>query len=94
MNGKLLRQFWHDPDGSLSNTISYEYDEEGRILSESTSNERFWQRVEYIYDSQGRLVMEKSFSDDHPDGNENAFVYYEYDSEGHCRVSHGYERNK
>ena len=38
--------------------------------------------------------MEKSFSDDHPDGNENAFVYYEYDSEGHCRVSHGYERNK
>ncbi len=57
-------------------------------------NDRFWTRKEYVYDDQGRLTLEKAFSDDHPNGNERAYKYYDYDSEGRCRVSFGFQRDQ
>ena len=89
--GHLLRDTWHDPDGSISNTITYKYDDSGKLLEEYTVNDRFWSRSEYIYDELGRLTLIKVYSDEHPEGNERAYTYYNYDSNGNCRVKHGFE---
>lgn len=89
--GHLLRDTWHDPDGSVSNTITYKYDDSGKLLKAYTVNDRFWTRSEYIYDELGRLTLEKVYSAEHPDGNERAYTYYNYDSDGSCRVKHGFE---
>ena len=89
--GHLLRDTWHDPDGSVSNTVTYEYDDSGNLLEEYTVNDRFWNRSEYIYDDLGRLTQIKVYSSEYPEGNERGYTYYSYDSEGNCRVKHGYE---
>ena len=89
--GHLLRDIWHDPDGRVSNTITYTYDDSGKLLEEYTVNDRFWTRSEYIYDELGRLTLIKAYSDEHPEGNERAYTYYNYDSDGNCRVKHGFE---
>lgn len=92
--GRLLKALCCEPDGSLSYTAEYKYNEDGKILEEYMVNDRFWTRKEYVYDDQGRLTLEKAFSDDHPDGNERAYKYYDYDSEGRCRVSFGFQRDQ
>ncbi len=89
--GHLLRDTWHDPNGSVSNTITYTYDDSGKLLEEYTVNDRFWTRSEYIYDGLGRLILIKAYDDEHPEGNERAYTYYNYDSDGNCRVKHGFE---
>ena len=89
--GHLLRDIWHDPDGRVSNTITYTYDDSGKLLEEYTVNDRFWTRSEYIYDELGRLILIKAYDDEHPEGNERAYTYYNYDSDGNCRVKHGFE---
>ena len=89
--GHLLRDTWHDPNGSVSNTITYTYDDSGKLLEEYTVNDRFWTRSEYIYDGLGRLILIKAYDDEHPEGNERAYTYYNYDSEGYCRVKYGFE---
>lgn len=92
--GRLLKALCCEPDGSLSYTAEYKYNEDGKILEEYMVNDRFWTRKEYVYDDQGRLTLEKAFSDDHPNGNERAYKYYDYDSEGRCRVSFGFQRDQ
>ena len=50
--GHLLRDIWHDPDGRVSNTITYTYDDSESSAQAYTVNDRFWTRSEYIYDEQ------------------------------------------
>ena len=87
--GNLITVRWYDENGKLTNTIDYEYDAEGRLQKRSTTSEMLWTVAEYIYDSQGRLTLERYSDKEHPDGNDNASVYYSYDSAGHCRISMG-----
>lgn len=89
--GHLLSNVWHDLDGSVSNTVTYKYDAAGKLLEKYTVNDFFWDRTEYIYDGLGRLTLEKVYSAEHPDGNERAYTYYNYDSDGNCRVKYGFE---
>ena len=42
-------------------------------------------------DELGRLILIKAYDDEHPEGNERAYTYYNYDSDGSCRVKHGFE---
>ena len=91
-SGNLILNRWYDEKGKLTNTIEYEYDPQGKLIKRRTTNERFWELTEYIYDSQGRLTMEKYSNTEHPNGNDNASVYYDYDSAGNCRISMGWQK--
>ena len=89
--GNLVLEYWYDENGNVSNTKNYEYDDQGKLVKRSSANDKFWELTEYIYDSQGRLTHEKYSSNEYPDGNSNASVYYNYDDQGNCRISMGYQ---
>lgn len=52
--GKITEYDWRSGDWKLSNTSSFSYDEEGRVLAETGK----YQKTEYEYDSNGMIVSQ------------------------------------
>ena len=75
--GQLIERTRYLPDGKLSYRITYEYDAEGRLLKEITTDEKGSQTylTTYQYNEKGLLVQKDE------EGTRGVTILYEYDEE-------------
>ena len=72
--GQLIERTRYLPDGKLSYRITYEYDAEGRLLKEITTDEKGSQTylTTYQYNEKGLLVQKDE------EGTRGVTILYEY----------------
>ena len=59
-----------------------------RLIDPETAEEHTADLIRPLRDKFG---IGHYYDDEHPEGNERAYTYYNYDSEGYCRVKYGFE---
>lgn len=64
--GNMLRETWHDPDGSTTRDIAYTYAENGLLAEINDVADNMWEKHMYYYDEQNRLTRVESFNSSHP----------------------------
>ena len=85
-----VRETWWEGE-TMTQEIRSEYDADGKLLRRETRSGNGWMKAEYHYDAEGRLVEElHSDSDDLP-GAIGGNIYYEYDEQGNCRRTMGWQ---
>ena len=85
-----VRETWWEGDTMTRETVNT-YDKDGKILKAKTQNGGGWMTAEYHYDEQGRLTEEIHHDSDDLPGAIGGNVYYEYDAEGNCRRTLGWQ---
>lgn len=87
-DGKLIREFWHDPDGSTTRDISYIYGENGLLAEVNDNSANMWVKDVYYYDDQNRLIRVESFDNERPT---TPFCsHYTYADDGTATFTRGY----
>lgn len=88
-DGKLVRETWHEPDGSATRDITYTYGENGFLAEINDVASGVWEKHVYYYDEQNRLVRVESFDNEHP--TTPYISRYTYDENGTATFTQGYE---
>lgn len=65
-DGNMLRETWHDPDGSTTRDITYTYGENGLLAEISDVADSMWEKHVYYYDAQNRPTRIESFNSARP----------------------------
>ena len=91
--GKCVRDYmWEGTRDNLSRDTSYTYREDGMLLETySDSFSRGWEKTVYEYDALGRLTAEIHSDNDDAPGAIGGNIYYDYDADGNCRVTLGWQ---
>lgn len=91
--GRIICYKWYGADGSLEVVETYEYNQLGQLsYTERVSHGRRSSWCSYIYDEQGRCIREEHDDNDNPPNYTGGWIYYDYDIDGTCRRTHGFEK--
>lgn len=88
-DGKLVRETWHEPDGSATRDIMYTYGENGLLAGINDVSSGMWEKHVYYYDDQNRLAHVESFDNERP--TTPYISRYTYDENGTATFTQGYE---
>lgn len=90
--GRLTCVKEYGPDGQLLSVKTSDYNKLGQLTrSETYSDGQLSSWCNYFYDEQGRLIREERNGFDSPPDYTGGWVYYEYDSDGTCHITYGFD---
>lgn len=90
--GHIICLKGYGPDETLLSVYTNEYNDLGQLIhSESLEGDLLAAWCYYFYDEQGRLIREERNDFDSPPDWKGGWVYYEYDSDGTCHMTSGFD---